>query len=109
MVDTEDEQLEVDAGFSSEHSQFGLHCIIDIATNNSLDKLIVVTGHVLRFIYNVKHFSSRMLGLSSPQELTKAKLAWIGDCQRQSYAKELSILHQSQVIIYLWSISCACS
>ena len=84
--------MQVDAGSNGEHPQFGLHCIIDIATYNSLDKLIGVTGHVLHFIYNVKHFSSRMSGPLSSQELTKVKLAWIGDCQRKSYGKEIDHL-----------------
>ena len=43
VADTEDEHLDVDAGSSGEHPQFWLHCIIDIATYNSLDKLIGAT------------------------------------------------------------------
>ena len=71
-VEKEDEQLEVDTGFSGEHIKFGLHFIIDIAAYSSLDKLLGVTGYVLCFIHNMKYLSPRMSGPLSLQELNNA-------------------------------------
>ena len=66
----------------------GLHCIITISNHSSLDKLLGVTAYALRFIRNTKQSTSKSTGPLSVQELHKAKLAWIRNCQQQVFSKE---------------------
>jgi len=85
----EGEQLTADTELGDVQPQGGLHHIIDIAAYNSLNKLLGVTAYVLRFVSNLKSSISRRSGPLSPQELNKAKLAWISDCQKQNFSKEI--------------------
>ena len=55
-----------------------------------LDKLLGFTAYVLHFVSNSKPLSSRKSGPLSAQELNKSKLAWIGDCQQQSFSKRFT-------------------
>ena len=86
IVDSETQ--ETATGIEQNRETVGLHCIITISNHSSLDKLLGVTAYVLRFIRNTKQFTSKSTGPLSVQELHKAKLAWIRNCQQQVFSKE---------------------
>ena len=92
QVNTTNSETQEITGDEQVTQTVGLHCIITISNYNNLDKLLAVTAYVFRFITNVKQSTVKHNGPLSPQELNKAKLAWIQDCQQQIFFKELDNL-----------------
>ena len=86
IIDSETQ--ETATGIEQNRETVGLHCIITISNHSSLDKLLGVTAYILRFIRNTKQSTSTSTGPLSVQELHKAKLAWIRNCQQQIFSKE---------------------
>ena len=52
-----------------------------------------MTAYVLRFVGNTKQPNSKNIGPLTPQELSKATLTWIQNCQQQRFAQELNNLN----------------
>ena len=86
IIDSETQKTAT--GIEQNRETVGLHCIITISNHSSLDKLLGFTAYVLRFIRNTKQSTSKSTGPLSVQELHKAKLAWIRNCQQQVFSKE---------------------
>lgn len=70
----------------------GLYHIITVSNYNNLDKLLAVTAYTFRFITNTKQTAVKHTGPLSTQELNKATLAWIRDCQQQTFFREIDNL-----------------
>jgi len=51
----------------------GLRYVINISNYSTLNRLLVVTAHVLRFIYNLRHPRQRCTGPISATELNNAR------------------------------------
>ena len=60
----------------------GLHHILEVSNNSTLNRLLLITAHVLRFIFNACHPGQRRTGPISATELNNT---WISDCQKEVY------------------------
>ena len=67
----------------------GLHRIITLTNYSTLHKLLAVTTYVHRFVFNCLHHQTPQTGPLSADELHKAKMKWIADCQREVYWQEI--------------------
>ena len=67
----------------------GLYCIITVTNYSTLHKLLAVTTYVHRFVLNCLHHQTPQTGLLSADELHKAKMKWIADCQREVHWQEI--------------------
>jgi len=72
----------------------GLHNIIPVTKYSTLFKLLAVTAYVLRFVFNC-HQQPPKKGTLSAEELLRAKMAWIADCQQQVYWLEQDCLKRN--------------
>ena len=71
----------------------GLHCIISVNRYGSLNKLLSVSAHVIRFVENLKlQPQQRQLGPLTAEELHKVKLMWVKDMQQSVYWREVDNL-----------------
>ena len=70
----------------------GLRYVFNISNYSRLNRLLVVTAHVFRFIYNLRHPRQQCTGPISVTELDRARKSWIGDCQKEVYWREITNL-----------------
>ncbi|XP_065917809.1 uncharacterized protein [Dysidea avara] len=70
----------------------GLHHVLNISNYSTLNRLLLITVHVLRFIFNLRHPGHRQTGPISATELDKARKLWINDCQKAVYWREITNL-----------------
>ena len=70
----------------------GLHKIINILNFSTLNRLLSATAYVFRFISNSHTPKCKQTGPLTANEMNTAKIAWVRDCQRAVYWKELSSL-----------------
>ncbi|XP_006824596.1 uncharacterized protein LOC102806229, partial [Saccoglossus kowalevskii] len=68
-----------------ESQEIGLHTVIDISRYNSIDKLLLVTAYVMRFISCVKKADTINTGLITADELKRAEHVWILNVQQQEF------------------------
>ena len=77
-------------------NEYGIHCIVDIAQSNCLDRLIRVTSYVLRFIGQLRKQTSFKEAQLTVEETTTAETLWIQSCQQSAilstYQSELDNL-----------------
>ena len=70
----------------------GLHQIISVSNHSTLSHLLATTAYVRRFIFNLRNLGCKYTGPLTATEMDIARTAWIRDCQREVYWKELSSL-----------------
>ena len=73
----------------------GLHCVISINQYSTLNKLLTVTAHALRFVGNLRTSPEQhQTGPVSAEELVLARLLWIKDTQQTVHWREVANLVQ---------------
>jgi len=70
----------------------GLHHTISVSNYSTLSHLLATMAYVRRFIFNLCNPGCKLTGPLSDTELNNARTAWVTDCQREVYWKELSSL-----------------
>ena len=71
----------------------GLHHVLNISNYSTLNRLLLIKAHVLRFIFNLRHPGHRQTGPISATELDKARKLWIMTVRRQYIGEKLPTLH----------------
>ena len=79
---------------SQERSPFttGKHQIFNILNYSKLNRLLSATGYVFRFIFNLLNPKCKLTGPLTANEMNTARIAWVRNCQRTVYWKELASL-----------------
>ena len=67
-----------------------IHLIIDMSRYSSLEKLLMVTTYVYRFLQNIAKTEPRIEGPITPSEKREALKVWIKNCQNRHYSKEIA-------------------
>jgi len=70
----------------------GISNVINISHYSSINKLLAVTVHVLRFIYNLSKQQPRLNGPLSASKLQSARKLWISSTQHSCFKDELLYL-----------------
>ena len=68
----------------------GLCYIMNISNYSTFSRLLSTTAYVFRFTYNSRRPRNKQTGPITATELGNARKAWIKDCQKEIYWKELS-------------------
>ena len=68
----------------------GLCYIMNIFNYSTFSRLLSTTAYVFRFTYNSRSSGNKQTGPITSTELGNARKAWIKDCQKEIYWKELS-------------------
>ena len=69
-----------------------IHLITDMSRYSSLEKLLMVTTYVYRFLQNIAKTEPRIEGPITPSEKHEALKVWIKNCQNRHYSKEIANL-----------------
>ena len=79
---------------SQERSPFttGIHQIFNILNYSKLNRLLSATAYVFRFIFNLLNPKCKLTGPLTANEMNTARIAWVRNCQRVVYWKELASL-----------------
>ena len=77
---------------TDDNSSTGIHNVIDISCYSHINRLLVVTSYVLRFVHNTHEQQNRLAGPLTVTELNKANKLWILSSQNSSYQLETAYL-----------------
>ena len=77
---------------TDDNSSTGIHNVIDISRYSHINRLLVVTSYVLRFVHNTREQQNRLAGPLTVTELNKANKLWILSSQNSSYQLETAYL-----------------
>ena len=73
-------------------STAGIHNVLDISRYSCINRLLVVTSYVLRFVHNACKRQPKLTGTLTVTELNTAQKIWISTSQNLLYQHEITYL-----------------
>jgi len=92
-VDSDDtDTTEKQTGTADNTSTTGIHNVLDISCYSRINRLLVVTSYVLRFVHNACKRRPKLTGPLTVTELNTTQKIWILTSQNQLYQQEITYL-----------------